>query len=289
MSKDKETCMLAKGFKDIKPGWYYAQEKLDGVRSICVQTDFNTEERYARSGKFQEQLLHVFDMDRAPENILYDGEVMARGKMTTKDFARTSGLVNSQKASDKKELVYIIYDIVDEDMQQCDRTKLLELITPKLTSSNVMVLPTHGPFHYPNDMEKIGELASGIVANGGEGLMLRAVNGYYEIGKRSSYLIKFKNFQTCDLRVVGYTDGEGKHEGRIGALICRSDDGEFEVKVGTGFKDYERELDFETTYLNNIVEIKYFDYSQAQNKTTKSLRFPVFKWLRPDKDSTSMY
>ena len=73
---------------------------------------------------------------------------------------------------------------------------------------------------------------------GGEGLMLRQPGSKYEAG-RSSTLLKIKSFRDADAVVLGHQAGEGRHKGRLGALLVRLPSG-IEFAVGTGFSDKER-------------------------------------------------
>src|SRR5690606_37030222 len=52
-------------------------------------------------------------------------------------------------------------------------------------------------------------------------------------------IIKVKNRIRVTLPVVGYEKGEGKHAGRIGALVCYYNGKE--QRIGTGLTDKQRE------------------------------------------------
>ncbi len=75
-------------------------------------------------------------------------------------------------------------------------------------------------------------------ALGGEGLMLRQPGSMYVAG-RSSTLLKIKSFRDAEAMVIGHQAGEGKHKGRLGALLVRLADGT-EFAIGTGLSDRER-------------------------------------------------
>jgi DNA ligase-1 len=77
-----------------------------------------------------------------------------------------------------------------------------------------------------------------VVAQGGEGLMLRQPQSLYEVG-RSTTLLKVKAFLDAEARVVEHLPGEGKHKGRLGALVVEMPGGK-RFSVGTGFSDAER-------------------------------------------------
>jgi len=112
---------------------------------------------------------------------------------------------------------------------------------------------------------------------GYEGAMYKADEPYRF--KRSSALLKIKKFDTIDATIVGFEEGAGKYEGRLGALVIQLDDGT-NVNVGSGYTDAQRSdfWDRQAKFKGKTAEVQY------QNKTTKgSLRFPVFRQIRDDK------
>jgi len=72
---------------------------------------------------------------------------------------------------------------------------------------------------------------------GGEGMMLRRPGSRYE-RRRSGALLKVKTFQAGDATVVGYTEGEGRHVGALGARVVEAAGRRF--KLGTGLSDWDR-------------------------------------------------
>jgi hypothetical protein len=96
--------------------------------------------------------------------------------------------------------------------------------------------------------------------------------------------MKWKPNPSVDLRVIGFeTSYEGKHVGKLGAFICRTDDGRIKSKVGimTDETRYHA-TENKTFWLDKIIEVAY------QFQTEKgSLRHPRFVRLRDDKSTTS--
>ena len=113
--------------------------------------------------------------------------------------------------------------------------------------------------------------------------MLRYDDSRYE-WKRSKNLIKLKPFYTIDLRVTGY--GEHKNGDMLGQLSV--DYYGETVWVGSGYTKEERK-DFwlkREDLIGKIIEVQFME--ETQNKDgKKSLRFPVFKRLRLDKNEES--
>lgn len=91
--------------------------------------------------------------------------------------------------------------------------------------------------------EKMYDLLNEETDKGGEGLMLRAPNSIW-LPKRSASLLKVKKFDEGEAVVAGSITGQGKHLGRMGALIVQfiSPKGESREFQLSGFTDEEREL-----------------------------------------------
>lgn len=101
------------------------------------------------------------------------------------------------------------------------------------------------------------------LAKGLEGLVLR----------KGDEWLKVKPVETHDLEVIGYQEGQGKHEGRMGALL--TDRG----KVGTGFTDVER-VEFTEDYIvGKIIEVAGMQLTESGK-----IRHPRFIRLRLDKE-----
>lgn len=80
------------------------------------------------------------------------------------------------------------------------------------------------------------ELLDGVVAGGGEGLMLRRPGSRWR-AERSRDLLKVKKYLDAEATVQGFTWGLGKYRGMMGALKCEFNGVEFEL---SGFTDAER-------------------------------------------------
>ena len=87
--------------------------------------------------------------------------------------------------------------------------------------------------------EALQALLDKTVRMGGEGLMLHRGASPYR-SERNADLLKVKPFDDADARVVAHIGGQGKHAGRLGALMVEMPDGK-RFKLGSGFSDAERE------------------------------------------------
>lgn len=105
---------------------------------------------------------------------------------------------------------------------------------------------------------RINEFCEEILARGGEGVMLRKDNSYW-VAQRAKTLLKHKPFKTAEGRVVDYTDGVGRLEGMMGALVLRLDNGR-EFKL-SGFTDEQRQGAKILYPIGSMVEFKYRELS----------------------------
>jgi len=95
-----------------------------------------------------------------------------------------------------------------------------------------------------------------VVGMGGEGVMVRT-SGDLWVPKRVGTLLKVKPVNEGCGKVVGVQGGEGKHAGRMGALVVEwigAGGTKKVVGIGTGFTDEEREKKWE---VGETVDFKY--------------------------------
>jgi DNA ligase-1 len=97
-----------------------------------------------------------------------------------------------------------------------------------------------------------------VEALGGEGLMLRQPGSRYEVG-RSTTLLKVKTFHDAEARVVAHTAGEGRHKGRVGALVVEMADGK-RFSVGTGLSDQDRRT---PPPIGSLITYRYQELSEG--------------------------
>ena len=78
-----------------------------------------------------------------------------------------------------------------------------------------------------------------LVRDGGECLMLHRGDAPYR-ALRSDDLLKVKTHQDDEARVIAHLPGQGRHTGRLGALLVETPAG-LRFRLGTGFTDNQRE------------------------------------------------
>ena len=312
LPKDGLAPMLAKKYEgSIKydPRGYILTEKLDGNRCIASYEDDKWVFR-SRNGK----IMHVnFDMGDLPKEFVYDGEVMSRQqtnasirltsnlncgaafKVYNNEFSETSGLINRHSLD--KDLVYNIFDIMLDDIPYIDRRLELNRMAESYDlSSDIRIVPALATSNITTLDSVASDFLHRVCNMGGEGIMINLASASYN-HKRTDQLLKFKQVQSMDMKVMYIEEGRGKYEGMVGALICacERDDGTIvEASVGSGLTDEQRGewMYFPETIIGKIVEVQYFSLSQdSKNKGSElySLRFPRLKSVRTDKNKSSEY
>ena len=130
------------------------------------------------------------------------------------------------------------------------------------------------------DVEKLFEEA---LAKGEEGVIAKNLKAMWE-PKRSFNLCKFKAEETADLEVLEWVEGEGKYQGKLGALLCATSDGKVKVSVGSGFSDEQRAHIHPKEVVGKIVEVMYNARITKKGGGEDSLYLPRFLKFRMDKD-----
>jgi DNA ligase-1 len=112
--------------------------------------------------------------------------------------------------------------------------------------------------------------------------MIKAVDAPY-VCKRSDFWMKWKPVISVDLEIVGFEEGTGRNENRLGAIICEGEDNgrRIRVNVGSGLSDSDRDEYWTSRneLLGHLVEIQADAVTQNQDGTY-SLRFPRFLRFR---------
>ncbi len=204
-------------------GWWMS-EKLDGVRAYWDGKQFLSR------GKGNLFLAPDWFVEGLPP-VPLDGELW----IGRKKFQRASGIARTHDRGEAwREMRYVVFDAPAHGGEFEARLRFLEDLLGERQPPFVQMLeqqPCRGVDHLLQEMER-------ILALEGEGLMLRQPGSRYEAG-RSSSLLKVKRFLDGEAVVIGHEPGQGRHKGRMGALLCRLGDGK-QFAIGTGFSDAER-------------------------------------------------
>jgi hypothetical protein len=287
-------CMLASGYDDKlidKIQWpAMVQLKMDGMRFNAIVRDGKCEFK-SRNGKTIDLLGNLeqefVDLSNGMDCV-FDGELVVSYFDGLMDRQTGNGILNKAikgtistteaalvKACIWDHIPYMYF--IDGDCPTPYKTRFARL---------------NWGIDFP---EKIQLVQSVIVENlddarakfeeyynaGQEGIILKDMNSPWE-DKRAKHQIKFKGELECDLKVVGVEEGTGKYVGKLGALICESEDGIIKVKVGSGFNDEDREKIKEQDVVGKVVAVKYNARIRSKSED-ESLFLPIFVEIREDK------
>lgn len=213
---------------DVDPAGYLVSEKLDGVRAW-----WDGERLRFRSGlPVMAPRWFTTHLPALP----LDGELwLGRGR-----FEELSGLVRRQAAQDDpwREMRYVVFDLRDEGGHLGPferRVELLRRAALQAAHAPLQIAPQRAGL----DRAALRRWLHEVVQGGGEGLVLHRADAAWRAG-RTDALLKLKPVHDAEAVVVGHVAGQGRHQGRLGALHVRTTDG-VEFLIGTGFTDRQRE------------------------------------------------
>lgn len=266
----------------------FVTEKFDGIRCVCIISE-GTIKFFTRQGKEILGLKEITNQIKLMglSEMVLDGELLFNGECTdsAEQYKKTTKIVNS-KMENKTQITFNMFDILplsefkkgESKLVYADRRKQLDALYQTDVTSVAPIL------YKGTDHSKIMEVHREMIKNKREGCMVNR-NDVYEC-KRTKSLLKVKTMNDVDLEIVGYEEGRGENEGRLGAFIV--DYKGHKVNVGSGYSKMQR-IEFwknREMFIGQIIKVQYFEETQNQQGGL-SLRFPVFLELRTDKDEVS--
>lgn len=239
----------------------YVQPKLNGVRALYQDGVFQS-----RDEKLWKRpvLKHLVDdlQQLGLENAVLDGELYVHGWR----LQRINGAIavnRNEPCADTLNVEYHIFDIVDPTKKFSERWLPVAYGLKESMLEHCKIVTTDY-VHTPEEMERYFHH---YTSHGYEGIMLRP-DGLYEFGetphgtqKRSDTLWKYKQWEDAEFVCVGVTQGEGKADIGIGALVCevKSHMSNAIFKVGTGFSDEDRIAYATNPPLGQLVRVRYLE------------------------------
>jgi len=210
----------------------YVQPKLDGVRCVAqwngsevILTSRNAKQ-FPHLSEIRESLEVIF---QEHPDIIFDGEIYARNIKGISDLERFSIIAGSVSVGRsnpgeyEKYLSYFVFDIVDVNLTQEERfIKLEDIEFPEASSSSRDPKLVKVEFNEVQTWKEAKNLYNEYMAQGYEGIILRARDGMYKLGNksvRSQYLVKYKEFIDDEVEVIDFTSGEGTEKGLV-MWIC---------------------------------------------------------------------
>jgi DNA ligase-1 len=255
---------------------YVVQPKYDGIRCRAIPIDNNkwlllsSEENPIFSVPHLNNILERIFTDPLKREEL-DGELYCHGLSFEEITSITSRTVNLHPEHTK--IQFHLFDLIN-NQPQINRILAIQELKDK---SPWLVV---APFYLCNNLDEVLKAYDKVINQNFEGIIVRNIDAPYK-RKRSTWVMKFKPKQSDEYEITGFQeeiDKEGIPKDSLGALVCKSGDGNV-FNVGTGFTEEERKTLWEVRgILNGNSAIVKYQHITSGNKVP---RFPVFveiKW-----------
>ena len=279
-------------------GLGYYSRKFDGKRMYYLD-----DIAYSRDNKIcrPAPIAHItaqISACRELRDFVTDGEVLYFNEDYSENFKKAISLTSRiERSPECERLYYVIFDLIHSDFFRVEEeyeafVNTYEKLKVKLEAEPIEgrcdLLKTKLPNVYiAKQSNDLFEFTNHPQYKDWEGLMLRDAGAPYQY-KRTDKLLKIKQWQDIECKVVGVKAGIGKHLGRLGALIV--DYKGYVVAVGSGFNDQEREILWRElkeggrlydSLVNGelYIKVKYFEESRDADGNI-SLRFPTYLCFR---------
>jgi len=249
---------------------YLCQPKYDGERCRAVPIDsgyllLSSEENVFHSVPHINECINKLRWT----DYEFDGELYAEGM----SFEQIVSIVSRTKNihSDHTEIKYHIFDIVLEDQSQMERSGRLLRLKTEISQLSALVLAPHDIAY---SIDQVMQLYEMYLNRGYEGIIVRNLEAPY-IRRRSTFVMKFKPAREDIYDIIGANEEvskEGLPKGRLGALVCRGDDGSiFQVGSGLTFEDRTSIWKRKEEIIGKKVKVRYQHLTSG-----KVPRFPVY-------------
>lgn len=256
--------MLAHSYKGPKAKKFQwpgsVQPKLDGVRCLASRDDAGDIILTSRQGK-PWNVPHIIEqLGWMPTDSVLDGELYIHGESLQRitSLAKSADPAGKSYKPESIHLEYHVYDIPtfqgSDSLVWKSRAEILEREFQE--TANVRLVKVTPCL---SDTE-LWNLHRQYISDGYEGAILRGAEGAYLWGYRSAHLLKVKQFQDAEFRVVGATDGRGKMEGHV-IWICRNDvnDLTFECQMKVPMAERRRMYEEQNSYIGKLLTVRFFD------------------------------
>lgn len=227
---------LAKKFQDEShklsyPVW--VQPKLDGYRALYNPLTNSLTTRTGKDYNNVDELLGFLKSLNLGKIIL-DGELYNHN-----ETFESLGSLRKKDGSNKNIIIYNVYDAIfpdDVNMVFSKRFKLLNSFIPN--NKYVKIVETK----QVSTKKEIYELHEKYLKNNYEGTMVRN-DAMYRINKRTSDLLKLKDFDDDEYEIIGYSKEQDSLTGNeLVVFLCKTDDNQSFSVGSKGSKEERAEI-----------------------------------------------
>jgi len=250
--------------------------KLDGIRAIgyVSMSDTVLHSRNGKQLKFLNTIKHHLKVLLSHDDIF--GHIIVDGELYSHDltFNEISSIVRSSKKINEldSKMKYWIFDIIDTELTYRERIRVMKRMESIYSSTwdikdRVLVFVDYEL----NNHSDVYNTHEKYVSIGFEGLIARELDSKYEIGVRSNYLLKYKEFEDKEYTIIDFTSGVGGEEGAI-IFICITSSGyNFNVRPRGSVCRRREMYSVGHTFLKKNLTVRF----QESDPVTHIPRFPV--------------
>ncbi len=228
-----------------REGWLF-EVKWDGYRALAYVRGGEVELR-SRTGKalaerFGGVAREIAKAVRSPDCVL-DGEICALDEQGRPSFSAM------QRGKPGTPLVYAVFDVIELDGESLvdlplhERRRRLEELVDRRSRT----------VRFSEAFDDGQALYEAALRSGLEGVVAKRADSRYLEGRRTREWLKVKTHERQEFVIAGYTRGQGRRAGRLGALVLAVWQGgrlEYVGNCGTGFTD--RDVDELTARLRSL-------------------------------------
>ena len=251
-------------------GWSF-EPKWDGYRTIVTVAggvaSLRSRNGHDLTERFGELARAVARTLGSPSAVL-DAEVCALGDDGRPSFSLLQG--------GGGKLTLVVFDLLELDGTALVR----EPLTHRRRLLHGVLAAAAGPVIVSPAFEDGPALLRVAQEQGLEGVIAKRLESSYQAGRRSSDWRKVKVTERHELVVAGYTRGQGRRSGAIGALILGVNDAgglRFAGSVGSGFTDAELER-----LLKLLRPLERATSSFAEPPKMAGIRSKDVVWVEPE-------
>jgi ATP-dependent DNA ligase len=256
----------------------YIQPKLDGYRMI-----YNSKTQYCNSRQGKEfEIIRQTDLYKELTKIT--GEFILDGELYLHNgIFEHLGILRKKKLSKDdiqkiNQIEYHVYDIVLPETSYQQRYQILMELFEKLDSKKINVVLTK----MINSEQELKDSHLEFVSNNYEGSIVRNREGKYRCKARSSDLLKYKDFEDAEFKIVDFTfekDTSKDNENLI-VWICENQSGtRFNIRP-KGTREERQELYKRgSEFIGSWLQVKYFELTEnnvPRFPTTKSESYTTY-------------
>ncbi len=261
--------MLAQAWtlKKKLPTVFGVSPKLDGIRAVA-----HDDRLYSRNGlpfifltHLKSQLKTLFQ--HLPSKVILDGELYIHHHT----FNELTKIVRPSKTPSPHdaEIQYWVFDIVSPEpyTKRMEQMREVQCVYERLFSDSQTLQFIYST---PIELKELESYHAQFVEQGYEGSILRVLEAPYQVGVRSSALLKYKSFEDAEFEIVAYKEGSGADAQTI-IFQCRTRQGKVFFVRPKGSVEYRRELLLKgEDYLGKRLTVRYQELSEEGVP-----RFPV--------------